>query len=146
VSSFLASFAESWRDAVRDVLLIVVSIVIAFAVDAWWEELGERRQERGHLEALLAEFSVVRAGLDTQLAQIERSRQATEQILRLTGPSPSDVSADSLARLINDSFNIGAFPSSGGSPAGTSCVWSPHSDSERLPLGPIGCVAESSRA
>ena len=65
MSSFLANFAESWRDAVRDVVLIVVSIVIAFAVDAWREELGERRQERDHLEALLAEFGVVRAELDT---------------------------------------------------------------------------------
>ncbi len=114
LSQFLARFAESWRDATRDVVLIVVSIIIAFAVDAWWEELAEQRQEQDHLAALLAEFEVVRLGLDAQLSAVARSRGATEEILRLTGPSPSSVSADSLAGLINDSFNLGVFASAGG--------------------------------
>lgn len=112
--SFLKGFAESWRDAVRDVALIVVSIIIAFSVDAWWEGRGERRDERDHLEALLAEFEGIHLELDAHLGEVTRSRGATEQILRLTGPSPPEMSADSLARLINHSFNVGVFASEGG--------------------------------
>jgi hypothetical protein len=98
----------------RDVVLIVVSIIIAFAVDAWWDELGEKRQEQDHLAALFAEFEVVRQQLDAQLFLVARSRGATEEILRLTGPSPPHVAADSIAGLINDSFNVGVFASAGG--------------------------------
>jgi hypothetical protein len=37
-------------------VLIVVSILIAFAIDAWWEERGDRTEEQRVLTALRAEF------------------------------------------------------------------------------------------
>ena len=37
-------------------VLIIVSILIAFAIDAWWDERQERREETRILQALRAEF------------------------------------------------------------------------------------------
>ena len=60
--SLLDRFATTWRDAGRDVVLIVVSIMIAFALDAWWDGLGERKAQREQVEALRSEFVTANTG------------------------------------------------------------------------------------
>jgi len=109
----LSSFAQSWRDAVRDVVLIVVSITIAFAVDAWWDARAERGVERAHLQALLTEFQSIEMTLTRELEVVRDSERATHAILERVA-SRAEISADSLARLINTSFNVGAPAFAGG--------------------------------
>jgi hypothetical protein len=43
--------------------VIVVSILVAFAIDAWWEERGERKAEVVLLERLKADFFEIQAAL-----------------------------------------------------------------------------------
>lgn len=42
----------SWPRLAAESLVVILSILAAFAIDAWWDGLGERRQEREALEVL----------------------------------------------------------------------------------------------
>lgn len=56
-------------------MVIVASILAAFALDTWWDQAQERREERETLEALRAEFSAARES-------IVRYRSLQERILQ----------------------------------------------------------------
>ena len=45
------------RDAVRDLVVVVVGILAALWLEAWWQDLGDRREERQILEDLREEFA-----------------------------------------------------------------------------------------
>ena len=61
-------------------LLIVGSILIAFALDAWWDERAELRQEKAQLRALRAELVESR---DRLLEVIESVRHHAANVDRL---------------------------------------------------------------
>ena len=54
----------SWRRILVEGLVIVVSILLAFGIDAWWEERGDRSAEREALVGLHAEFAGIRERLE----------------------------------------------------------------------------------
>lgn len=58
---------RGWRDLGLEGVVIVVSILLAFALDAWWDSRGQRREEIQVLENLRADFQVAGSQLDRYL-------------------------------------------------------------------------------
>jgi hypothetical protein len=57
---------KRWQRLLLEGGAVVASILLAFAIDAWWADLGEARREREILVDLRAEFEANRTGLDAQ--------------------------------------------------------------------------------
>lgn len=53
----------AWKRLAIEAPVIVVSILLAFAIDAWWDERGERAAERVLLERLQSDFIVISSAL-----------------------------------------------------------------------------------
>jgi hypothetical protein len=62
-------------------VVIVVSILMAFALEAWWAERGERLEERGILENLRVEFIAAGTQLDRYLFYHEVTLTSVDSIL-----------------------------------------------------------------
>lgn len=65
-------------------LVIVASILAAFALDTWWDGVGERREEAAALESLHREFELARASVEfyrSIQARIHASVSATTDSL-----------------------------------------------------------------
>src|SRR5262252_331642 len=56
--------AASLRHALREIAIVTIGILIAFALNAWWENHKERRQEQQNLRALAGDFERNTAQLD----------------------------------------------------------------------------------
>ena len=54
----------SWRSVLVEGLVIVVSILLAFGIEAWWQERGDRTAELESLVGLHAEFTAIRERLE----------------------------------------------------------------------------------
>jgi hypothetical protein len=58
-------------------VVIVASILLAFALDAWWDSRGQRREEIQVLENLRSDFQLAGPQLDryliVHLGEIEKS-------------------------------------------------------------------------
>lgn len=80
----------------REVTLIVVSILIAFALDAWWEEVREDREERAILSSMLDELPELEERIRDWREYSSRRIDLATQWTSL----PRDVQADSLAQLM----------------------------------------------
>lgn len=52
-----------WKRLFAEAAAIVVSILLAFAIDAWWEDRGDRRAEQLLLQRLQADFVEMRSAL-----------------------------------------------------------------------------------
>ena len=53
----------AWKRLAIEATVIVVSILLAFAIDAWWEERGERKAEVVLLERLRADYVEIHTAL-----------------------------------------------------------------------------------
>lgn len=60
---------------------IIVSILLAFAIDAWWDERGERRQEAALMHGLHADFQASQAHLERWLAGNRAVEDASSELL-----------------------------------------------------------------
>lgn len=75
---------DRWLVLAIEGTAIVVSILLAFAIDAWWEERAERRQESELLAGLHADFYASQAHLEEWLAGNRVvQRTATELLERV---------------------------------------------------------------
>lgn len=84
-----------WPRIVAESVVIVASILLAFAIDAWWQNRGERSQERELLLDLKRDFEASQAHLDDWLAGNRRVQQGTTRFL------------DALqAQALGDSFEV----------------------------------------
>jgi len=82
-------------------VVIVGSILLAFGLQAWWDGVQEREQERDALERLDVEFAAVDSVLVEWQANHHGVGEASEELLAHTGPGGSDaLSRDSIAALI----------------------------------------------
>ena len=81
-----------WKRLYVEAAAIVGSILLAFAIDAWWDEIGDQRSERVLLEALDAEFKKNQELLDEQIGVYQRRTSAASALLSLgsgaTNPEP----------------------------------------------------------
>jgi hypothetical protein len=46
-----------WSRLIAESLAIIASILVAFAIDAWWQDRQERKDERQYVSSLRQEFS-----------------------------------------------------------------------------------------
>ena len=53
-----------WKRLVAEAAAIVLSILLAFAIDAWWDDRGERRAEQLLLQRLKADFLDIQSALE----------------------------------------------------------------------------------
>ena len=53
----------AWKRLAIEAPVIVISILLAFAIDAWWEERGERQAEIVLLERLRADYIEIQSAL-----------------------------------------------------------------------------------
>lgn len=67
--------SSAWLRAMREIAIVTLGILIAFALNAWWEEHRERRQEQHHLHALASDF---RENID-QLARLAPALDSVSQ-------------------------------------------------------------------
>lgn len=63
----------SWSRIAAESVAIIASILLAFAIDAWWEERGERKLETALLADLQSDFRASQAHLEAWLAGNRRT-------------------------------------------------------------------------
>ncbi len=80
--------------------MIVVSILLAFAIDAGWDELLERREEVEVLRALAEEFGANRAEAASTIDAHERSAVLVVGVSLLTASEVRTLPPDSVALII----------------------------------------------
>lgn len=64
-----------WKRHAVEGAAIVISILLAFAIDAWWEERGDRQAEVLLLQRLQADFLEIKAGLEV----VELDHRTTQE-------------------------------------------------------------------
>ena len=95
-----AARAAVARGAVAEGLAVLIGILLAFAIDAGWEERGERATERELLTAVQNELVDARAGFVGNKARLEQTSGRGTEVLRALGTStPGSVSNDSVIVL-----------------------------------------------
>lgn len=108
MSNVIERIGKSWGDAVRDVVLIVASILIAFALDAWWDELKERQAQSEQIDTLLSEFETARDTLASLSDYIKGTIQATNELPAMMGPQAKASNSETIFALLERSLNFGA--------------------------------------
>lgn len=100
---------QRWRvpllmRALGEIGIVTIGILIAFALDAWWDNRAESRQEQIHLRALASDFQQNVDSLK-KLVELERSISVSshELLLRAQGREPS--SSEPLRNLFGNVFN-----------------------------------------
>ena len=69
------------KGSLREAIVIVASILVAFGLDAWWDDLVERRQERELLVTLQQEFEGTLAASRQVARRHEAALDATTMII-----------------------------------------------------------------
>jgi hypothetical protein len=89
----------SLKRGLGEVLLITASILLAFSLEAWWAERGDRARFDEVVLAARAEF----AGAQAELARAHAIHEATattlQELLTLMSPAPRESAMDSLNAL-----------------------------------------------
>lgn len=102
-----------WKRVAVEATTIIVSILLAFSIDAWWQERGERNAELMLLDRLRADFVEMR----TTLEAVEKEhRAASEACIALLNYSageslPATYEVDKMVALVflaSRTFNPGA--------------------------------------
>ncbi len=85
-------------------VLIVLSILLAFGIEAWWSERGDRRAEIEALQGLHEDFVQTVDRLAEARSEHAQIRAASVRLLSMTGPnaetSDSDIALDSLVMTL----------------------------------------------
>jgi hypothetical protein len=81
-----------WSRVAVEGLVIVASILLAFAIDAWWDQIGQREEERVALVGLEADFSGYLDRLEQIRGNNQRRLEAAHRLIDATGPGPSPLS------------------------------------------------------
>jgi len=79
------------RQFVAEGVLIVASILVAFSIDAWWDNLQDRKTERSAVQRLTIEFEENLRQLEAKREKHAMSLRATEALLAMVGPDQSNV-------------------------------------------------------
>ncbi|WP_460453406.1 hypothetical protein [Arenimonas aestuarii] len=82
----------SWSRVAVEGVVIVGSILLAFAIDAWWDQLGEAEEERAALAGLESDFSGYIDALARIRTKNERRIDAARRIMAATGSAHAPLS------------------------------------------------------
>ena len=73
----------TWKRFAIEAPVIVISILLAFAIDAWWQDRGERRAELVLLERLRSDFLELRSALKVVEDEHDEARTACLALLQI---------------------------------------------------------------
>lgn len=82
--------AERWGILFLEMALIVLSILIAFALDAWWDERVQQKEERSQLESLRDELITSRTSLDGIIQSVLEQGENVDKLVGLLKNAESD--------------------------------------------------------
>lgn len=96
-----------------DAIVVVCSILLAFAIDAWWDDRGERKAEIVLLKRLQADFGEIRAMLEVTLKDHAETHDACVALLEfeIGETLPATPEVDSMVAkvfLASRTFNPGS--------------------------------------
>jgi hypothetical protein len=94
--------------AAREIAIVTLGILIAFALNTWWENHKEARQEQQHLRALVSDFEQNVGQLKEMIAAQERIAANSLTLLKATR-STEAMSADQTQELIAGVFSSKRF-------------------------------------
>lgn len=86
---------------VLDGLAIVLSILLAFAIDAGWNELQDRREERAAIESLYADFQANRELVTSVISYHDRAVQSFRTLVNLNHDDMLTLPAEDVERKIS---------------------------------------------
>ena len=96
----------NWRPTLRwfgaEIVIVVAGVLIALALNAWWGDRQQAREERRLLTALLAEAEANDARLARIVAFHSALKQTATTLLAVSADPASVVSADSADQLLTD--------------------------------------------
>lgn len=93
-----------WRRTILESVAIILSILLAFAIDASWDELKERSQEKTFLESLLSDFKETRSRIDESTRRHERFLDSASQLLSIHGEGAPNVEPEVLEAQLSAIF------------------------------------------
>ncbi len=76
-----------WLRIFVEGVVIVLSILLAFGIDAWWDELGDRRSERETLVRLQGEFERNRTLIESGSGQFRDVAAASQSLYEMAEAS-----------------------------------------------------------
>ena len=83
-----------WGRLVAEGLLIVFSILLAFGIEAWWSQRGERQAEAEALQGLRDDFVETHRRLASAMSEHVAVRDASVRLLAMTAPDASQTVSD----------------------------------------------------
>lgn len=102
-----------WKRLIAEAAAIVISILLAFTIDAWWEDRGDRKSEQWLLQRLKADFVEIQAAI--QLIEQEHLETSAACIALLDfangEPLPNSPEVDRMVALVfltSRTFNPGS--------------------------------------
>lgn len=90
----MTSNARRWSRVVAEAMLIVFSILLAFGIEAWWSQRGEREAEAEALQGLRDDFVESLERLELARAGHDDVRAASVRLLGMTGPDAVQTTPD----------------------------------------------------
>lgn len=88
-----------WARLLVESVLIVLSILLAFGIDAWWDNRGDRRREASALVGLKQDFEGHLSRVRTHQTRFHNRLQSADEVLATIGPSASAASASTIKAI-----------------------------------------------
>lgn len=102
---FMANSRQiSWRRTMVESVAIIFSILLAFAIDAGWEGIKERRQEKAFLVSLLSDFEETRSRIDESTDAHLRFIDFARQLLGLFDGDTPDIEPEAIEKMLTYVF------------------------------------------
>ncbi len=103
----------AWKRLAIEAPVIVISILLAFAIDAWWEERGDRKAEIVLLERLRADYIEIQSALRVVEEDHRASSDACISFMGMTAGEtlPATQEVDRMVALVflaSRTFNPGS--------------------------------------
>ena len=84
--------------AAGEILLVMVGILLALQVNNWNEARRAKELETKYLYSLKEEFEQNLVELDKTVAQVSSQIESAENLLKLTGPEPAEISINEFSK------------------------------------------------
>ncbi|MCB9232817.1 MAG: hypothetical protein H6581_14190 [Bacteroidia bacterium] len=101
-TQILRKLRVDWRWAAGELFLVVAGILIAFSIDAWWDDVKEKKDGRKVMQGILDEFLHNQEQLSLKIAQHGVVIRAAQRLLQFTGPDFQGQAPDSVYPLLNE--------------------------------------------
>lgn len=94
----------NWRQAFAEVALILFGVIVALAVDNWWSEQQERKEETAYLTALLEDFQSNRQSLAEAVEDQKGVISVGEGILRVLQKGLNEENTDVFLQRLGELY------------------------------------------